>query len=158
MPTEIWKASDEIQDKVKTLVANHHPDLILAADEIVVLFREKATKKGGKVILGASKKAPAILNILSDVECKFIIELAADEWTTLSDNERNALLDHHLCAFQVEEDPKSGEVKYFIAPPDIGYYYAEYERYGDWRPKQAEEETEVETVDDATAILGTALT
>ena len=115
MATEIWKAATEIQDKVKSLVANHHPDLILVVDEIVVLFREKATKKGGKVILGTSKKAPAILNILADIECKFIIELAADEWTLLSDGERTALLDHHLCSFQVEEDPKSGEVKYFIA-------------------------------------------
>ena len=144
MATEIWKAATEIQDKVKSLVANHHPDLILVVDEIVVLFREKATKKGGKVILGTSKKAPAILNILADVDYKFIIELAADEWTLLSDDERTALLDHHLCSFQVEEDPKSGEVKYFIAPPDIGYYYGEYERYGDWRPK---EENKVEEED-----------
>ena len=140
MATEIWKASEDIQDKVKKLVANHHPDLVLVVDEIVILFREKATKKGGKVILGTSKKAPAILNILADVDYKFIIELAADEWTMLSDQERDALIDHHLCAFQVEEDPKSGEVKYSIAPPDIGYYYAEYERHGDWRPKEADKD------------------
>lgn len=155
MPTEIWKATDDIQDSVKKLVANHHPDLILAADEIVVLFREKATKKGGKVILGSSKKAPSILNILSDVECKFIIELAADEWVGLTSNQQTALLDHHLCAFQVEEDPKTGDVKYFIAPPDIGYYFDEYERYGDWRPKQEEEASvKVDTVTADTILDG----
>lgn len=153
MATEIWKATEEIQDKVKHLVANHHPELVLAADEIVVLFREKATKKGGKVILGTSKKAPAILNILADIDCKFIIELAADEWVGLSDDQQTALLDHHLCAFQVEEDPKTGDVKYSIAPPDIGYYFGEYERYGDWRPKEEQEEASTQTTN-ADSIIG----
>ena len=154
MATEIWKAKKEVQDMMRDLVAKNHPDLALTVDEIVVLFREKATKKGGKVILGSSKKAPSLLSILSDIDCKFIIEVAADEWQNLRLGHQKALLDHHLCALRVEEDDKTGDYKYFVAPPDIGYYFDEYERHGDWRPKDdASTTTTTATSTTADAVL-----
>ena len=132
---EVWQASDDVMKTIKVLIANHHPDLVAVEDEIAVLFREKASKAGDdKVFLGKSKKAPAILSVLSDTKWKFIIELAWDQWEDLNDKERLALLDHHLCALRTEEDETSGEIKKcWIQPPDVVFYKDEVERHGSWR-------------------------
>ena len=120
-------------DKIQHLIANYHPQLVLVEDEIAVLFREKASKAGGQVVLGKSKKAPSIIGVLGDIEYKFIIELAADEWSGLTNAQQTALLDHHLCACSVEENPTTGTMSCFISPPDVVAYRGEIERHGMWR-------------------------
>lgn len=141
MAVEYWKANNEIQAKVQHLIGQHHPDLAIISDEIVAVFREKAGKAGGQVVLGNSKKVAALANALSGTEFKFVLELAADQWEQeLSSKQQEALLDHLLTACRCEEDPKSGEFKITVAKPDIMAFTENIDRYGMWFPREAEEE------------------
>ena len=131
---EAWMADDDVQNTIKELVANHHPDLVMVVDEIAVIFREKATKTGDAVVLGKSKKAPTVMDLLGTKKWKFIIEIADDEWSSLNNLQRVALLDHHLCACRVELDEQNQGVKRcFVQPPDVSFYKDEVERHGFWR-------------------------
>ena len=132
---DIWKAEDDVMATVKQLVANHHPHLAPILDQIAVLFREKASTSGEVVLVGKTKKAPAILKTLGEREYIFIIELAKDEWDNLDDKEKVALLDHHLCACQAKEDSQTGDLSYFVASPDVSFFEAEVKRHGFWRIK-----------------------
>lgn len=133
---ELWKAGNEVMQQLQTLIANHHPHLALIEGDIGVIFREKAIEKSGKVTLGTTKKAPPLLGVLTDKKYnyKFLIELGADVWQTLSDRQRLALLDHHLCSMVVEEDEDKGTLTCSIRPPDFFGYKDEVERWGMWRP------------------------
>ncbi len=136
MATEYWVADSK--SGVPEIMANlmgHHPDLVLVEDEIAVIFREKASKRGGKIILGNSKKAPALVGVLGDTDFKFILEIAFDEWGSLNTKQKGGLIDHLLCGCRVEENPKTGEMRCFIAPPDVAFYWDELDRNGDWRPR-----------------------
>lgn len=149
MSCEYWKASSEIYDLMMQLVAKGHPDLVQVSDEIAIVFREKAGKSGGQVVLGSSKKVSPMTNALAGETFKFVLELAADQWEHgLTSKQREALLDHLLCACRAEEDPKSGELKCTIAKPDIAAFRDNVERYGMWFPK--EDETK-QASDDAVA-------
>lgn len=129
-----WMAEDEVINTVKELIANHHPDLVQVEDQIAVLFREKASKSGDVSILGKSKKAPGVMSVLGSKDWKFIIEIADDEWGSLNNKQRVALLDHHLCACRVELDEQHGGVKKcYLQQPDVSFYRDEVERHGFWR-------------------------
>lgn len=133
---ERWKAGPDVMKKVKTLIAKYHPHLVLVEDEIAVVFREKATEKAGKVIMGNTSKATPLLEVLTDKKYgyRFIIELGADVWQNeLDDRQQLALLDHHLCAMKVEDDGQGGR-KYSLRPADFVGYKEEVERWGMWRP------------------------
>lgn len=131
---DVYMADDDIQNTVKELIANHHPDLVMVEDKIAVIMREKASKAGDAVFLGKSKKAPAIMAVLGTRDWQFIIELADDEWQSLNNKQRVALLDHHLCACRVDVDEQSGGVKRtYIQPPDVSFFRDEVERHGFWR-------------------------
>jgi hypothetical protein len=148
MATQIWKAEESVRDIMVELIKAHHPDLFLVQDEIALLFRESATKSGGEIILGKSKKASPLFGVLGDTDYKFIIELAADEWQNLTAKQRKALIDHHLCACRCDEDPKSGETKCYLAPADVEMYFDEYDRWGDWRPRPEDEERPISPVEE----------
>ena len=143
---EIYKAGPDVMDRIKKLVAQYHPHLALILEDIGVVFREKAVEQGGKVLLGATRKAPPILSVLTDKQFnyKFIIELGEDVWKELSDKQQSALLDHHLCAMRVEEDAESGTMKCSIRPPDFIGYKEEVERWGMWRPMDEDTLTVIE--------------
>jgi hypothetical protein len=140
MAVEIWKANEDIHKQMMALVATNHPDLALCVDEIVIVFREKAGKAGGQVVLGNSKKVAAIANAIGNTDYKFVLEIAADQWENeLTSRQKEALLDHLLCACRVDEDPKSGNIKYTVAKPDIAAYSDNVERYGMWFPREESE-------------------
>jgi len=133
---ERWKAGPDVMKKVKSLIAKYHPHLALVEDEIVVVFREKAVEKSGKVLMGNTSKATPLLEVLTDKKFgyRFIVELGADVWQNeLDDRQQLALLDHHLCAMKVEDDGQGGR-KYSLRPPDFVGYKEEVERWGMWRP------------------------
>jgi len=151
MAVDFWKANDEVHDLMMELVANHHPDLALVVEEIVVVFREKAGKTGGRVVLGSPSKVSAKANAMADTEYKFMLEIAADQWEhNLTSKQREALLDSLLCACRCEEDPKSGEIKCTVAKPDIMAFRENIDRYGMWFPKDDDdvEDEDVSPVED----------
>jgi hypothetical protein len=133
---ERWKAGPDVMKKVTTLIAKYHPHLALVEKEIAVVFREKATEKAGKVIMGNTSKATPLIEILTDKKFsyRFIVEIGADVWENELDNTQQlALLDHHLCAMKVEDDGNGG-YKYSLRPADFVGYKEEVERWGMWRP------------------------
>ena len=142
---DFWKANKEIHEKVLELIGANHPDLALISDEIVVVFREKAGKSGGQVVLGNSKKVSALANALGNTDYKFILEVAADQWENeLTSKQREALLDHLLTGCRCEEDPISGGFKLTVARPDIMAFRENVERYGMWFPVEEESPSPVE--------------
>lgn len=145
--SEKWKASSLTNELLHDLVGNCHPHLVDVMDDIAIIFKDKASRKGETPIMGTTAKAPAILSVLGEREYKFVITLANDCWALLNDEHRRALLDHLLCFIGGVEDEKTGEMKYFIQTPDVFYFSQEIERNGNWRvdvnlnPEEEEEET-----------------
>jgi len=137
---EIWKANDEIHDKMKDIVAQNHPDLALVVDEILILFRERARNSGGQVMYGTAKKIGNFTNAVAGTDYKFVLEIGADTWENdLNSRKQEALLDHLLMHCRCEEDPKSGDVVCTIASPDIRAFRENIDRYGMWFPKEEED-------------------
>lgn len=141
MAVDIWKANDEVHTKMRELIGEYHPDLALISDEMVIVFRDKAGKSGGQVVLGNSKKVAALANAIGNTAYKFVIEIAADQWENeLDSKQQEALLDHLLTACRCDEDPKSGDTKCSVAKPDIMAFRENVERYGMWFPVELKEE------------------
>lgn len=131
-----WKANDEVYKTMETLIANkaNLSNLALVDDEILIVFKEKASKNGEHVIAGKTSKANSLLSVVdAEHDWKFVITLAADEWQSMGGTEREALLFHHLCACGVEENPETGNMKCFVKLPDVSFYREEVEKYGFWR-------------------------
>lgn len=151
-----WKAGEAIQESIKTLIGQAHPHLVDICDDIIVIFKEKASRKGGQPTLGKTSKAPALISLLGEREYQFVIELAADTWNQLDDTQKMALLDHQLCFIGGEEDEKTAEMKYHLTSPDISYFSDEVLRNGHWRPdlspsdeeKQEGEDQDLNLLDD----------
>jgi len=133
-----YKAEQEIYDLMKEIVANYHPDLALVVDEIAIVIKEKASKAGGKPVLGKASKASPLFGVLGDTDYKFILTLAQDEWLNLTIRQRKALMDSLLCACRAAENDK-GELDCAVAPPDVSYFYDELDRWGDWKPRPPED-------------------
>lgn len=147
---DLWTApsDNEVWGIISHLIGNFHPHLAGVSQEIVVIFREKASKSGGKEILGKTSKVSKKTNAIAGTEYAFEIELAYDKWLGLSDTQKTALIDHHLCAMNTEEDEQTAELKCSVRPPDVFYYHGEIERHGDWRPREEEENEDGEGGDD----------
>jgi len=129
---EMFKANDSVVMTMKDLVAKYHPDLGGVVDHIAVIFKEKASQVGDVPVIGKTAKASPLFAVLGDTPWKFIITLASDEWNNMSEPERLALLDHHLCACGVEEDAQQN-LKCFVKIPDVSFFKGEVERHGFWR-------------------------
>ena len=146
---EIWKAGVKEVKLLMKLIKDHFPHLLLIQDEIALIYRDKAKEApGGQVILGNTKKAPALLSVLTDKEFpyKYIIELGGDSWNELDSKQQEALLFHHLCSMKVEENVDTGEIKCQIRPPDFYGYREEVEKYGMWRPYDDETASAIESM------------
>lgn len=133
MSNSLYKAEPDIVDMMKDLVGKHHPDLALVVDEIALVFKEKGGETGGRPNLGKAAKASPLFGVLGDTDYKFVITLAADHWLELTTRQKNALLDHLLCACRADDE--DGEIKCYVAPPDVSFYWDELDRWGDWRPR-----------------------
>lgn len=122
----------EAAEIAASIIPEHHPDLAAADVKLLFLFRDKAAKAGGKIVLGKAAKRAArdrfLSRIISDEQViDAIIEIAEDKWTALKPEQRRALVDHELChlevaktieKIQVDEEehtitrgPRKGQVK-----------------------------------------------
>jgi hypothetical protein len=133
MASELTMASADVVNTMKDLIAKYHPHLASIVDDIAIIFKEKAGSAGEKVVAGKTSKANPVVVCLADKPWKFVITLAADVWSELDDKQKLALLDHHLCGIKGSEDDQSGEMKFFLQPPDVEFYKEEVERHGLWR-------------------------
>lgn len=148
--SDLWTAPSEVMELIQYHISHNHPHLALVDKEIAAVFREKAGKRGGQVVLGVAKKAPPLMKVLGKSEYKFVLEIAADEWATLDNDQKSALVDHLLCYCKVEEDEESGEMKFSLGAPEVSFFWDELKRHGDWRPRPQQEsgptDLNVETV------------
>jgi hypothetical protein len=142
--SELFVASTDIHDLVRSLISKYHPDLIEITEEIAVIFREQASKSGGSPVLGVARKASPLLGVLSGTDYKFVLELGADVWETLTGKQREALLDHLLC--HCEGEVKDEETKYKIVKPDVSIFRENVERYGMWFPREADASSSTDSV------------
>lgn len=95
MATKYWTAGDDVQDLANEVIREHHPHLQDA--DILFLFREKASKRNGKLQAGKASKMSSKEKAIAGREYDFKIELAFDLWTLQNDAWRRALIDHELC-------------------------------------------------------------
>lgn len=123
-----------VRAMAKELIEDHHEHLREARFEF--LFREFAARSRGKTIV-----AKAILCSPRDRTlhgADFIIEIAQDEWASMPDEARRALIDHELCHCDVKRDEfgspiyRGGELQYCLRPHDIEEFAEIVERYGLW--------------------------
>ena len=144
MPSGLYKASDneEVMTLFRHYVANYHPHLASIDNEIAIVFREKAPKKGSRLSLGKASKAGPYVMLLGNIEYKFVLEISHDTWLRLDNAQKGALMDHLLCHCKVIEDPETHDLKFGLASPDIQFFSEEMERHGDWHPIFEEEEGE----------------
>lgn len=139
MAVEYFRASEDIHDTMRDLVEKNHPDLFILQDEIIILFRNQASKVGGQKQMGKASLVSAKTRAYAREDYRIELELAQDVWETLSSVQQEALLDHLLTSCQCTEDPKSGELKVRIVRPDIMAFSENLERYGAWFPSGREE-------------------
>lgn len=138
--TEIWEAGKDIYKAASKLIRKYHPHLAEVSDQIFIYFKDKASTPGGVIVAGKTKKAPPLLaqGLVTENKHKitFCIEIAHDYWKLLSDRQKTALLDHHLCAMVAVENSQTGATNYGCKPPDFVGFREEVERWGLWRPAQ----------------------
>lgn len=154
MATDTWEAGKDVWELVQYHISNNHPNLALVDKEIAVIFRGKASKSGGQVVLGKSRKAGAIFKVLGKADYKFILEIAGDEWGKMGNEQRSALIDHLLCACKVEEDEKTGDLKFSIASPEVSFFWDELKRHGDWRTRPQQEAGDSTNVEGVLGMMG----
>ena len=130
-----WKAGTEVYKTMEQLIANNASlsNLALVDEEILIVFKEKASKNGDMTIPGATSTAGALLSVVGETPWKFVITLAADAWQAMGSKEQEALLFHHLSACGVSENPTSGDLKCFKRLPEVSFFREEVEKYGFWR-------------------------
>jgi len=101
---------------------------------IAYVWRDKPIIRGGKTVLGKARKIsglPAFLaseDLDTDNPAFFVIEIDKTYWPSLSENEREALVDHELTHCIVDED--EGTLK--ILPHDLEEFYFIVKRHGLW--------------------------
>ena len=121
------EASEEIANK---LISKHHHDL--ASAKFKFLCRDKSAMAGGEKIPGTIKKASPMEKHICGGECDFIMTISLDVWNDFSNTQRTALIDHLLTRCVAQEDPKSGDMKYKVRPPQVQEFPEIAERYGTW--------------------------
>lgn len=131
MPTEYWIAGQELHELAGRIVNEHHPLLVEHDVNIAFLMRDKAAKRGGRVVMGSASKASAKIQALTGQPIAFIIEIADEIWQDLKDPQKAALLDHELCHCVVEVE--DGEVKYSLRSHDLEEFNEIVLRHGEWK-------------------------
>ena len=110
------------------LIPNYHPELATA--RFMFAFADKGWSKGGRDIAGKVRKVSGIWEWATEKD--FLMEIAADQWNDMDENQRTALVDHLLERCVGEEDERNGEMKWGIREPDVQEFTTILERHGAW--------------------------
>lgn len=145
--TAAFSRAEAAQAIADQLIPLYHEPLAAADVRIAFLFRETASRRGNKTILGKASKLAARARFLCEMNADAVIELGEDTWDTMTDAQRRALVDHELTHLEVVtklEDVQVGtETVTVTSGPDMGKVREEpiYEeqdvvqRDADGRPK-----------------------
>lgn len=126
--TEFYAANQDVYELADKLIATHHPEAIDA--HIAFMFRSRAGKSGGKTKLASCILASELQKALHGYN--YVIEIAADEWDHMEQNQREALLLHELLHIAAKEDEKTGYVTWGLRHHDTEEFRKVVEVYGIW--------------------------
>lgn len=125
---EYWRCPDEVVVLTRKIIIAQHAHLNEA--RILLLFRDQAAKKAGKLVAATASKMSGKDNAIADAAppYTFKIEIANDLWTLSDEAWRRALVDHELshCGGNSEDG-------WEILPHDIEEFSAIVERHGLWK-------------------------
>jgi predicted metallopeptidase len=130
-----YAEAPEVEKIARDLIDTIHVHLVDV--RIDYLFRDKAAVSGGKVRLGSARKVSGLTAFLGKAEEPFfVIEIAAEQWASLPEEARRALVDHELshCGVDTYED-KEGTIKQDlrIIKHDLEEFNDIVRRHGLWR-------------------------
>jgi hypothetical protein len=124
VPTQFDKA-ETVEVLAKKLVREYHSGLVNS--RIAYLFKNKPIKRSGQEIPATAEKVSPKNKALSGYD--FVIVVNNPMWLTLDDAQKNAVIDHCLEHFFIDEDD-SGEVKFRILPHDVEEFSSVISRHG----------------------------
>lgn len=126
-----WKAEDEIVELANRIMASYNPMAVHA--NVCYMFRSKCSKRGGKVVLGRTRKESDKNKLLHGYD--YIIEIGADAWQELDGRQREALLMHEILHIDaVEDEEAAGGVAFSTNQHDTEEFRRVIEVYGLWTP------------------------
>lgn len=147
-----YSPAPEVRKIAEDLIPKYHAHLDEAA-RIEYVFRDEAANDGGKTVFGKARKVVGLNAYLAAdqyfeqptlegheaetvktpiAQDFFVLEIAADVWKHLDDNQREALVDHELCHFGLSFNDE-GERKLSIIPHDVEEFASVVRRHGLWR-------------------------
>ena len=128
---DFWRADSDVVDMATAVIKQYRPEL--ADTEIVYMFKEKAGKKGPKVVIATARKVSSKENVVHSFEGKadvtFVVEIGADAWQELSPDQRKAVLHHELCHCGFD-DKEDGGPEPALIPHDIEEFSEVVEAHG----------------------------
>jgi len=114
-----------VLDRAERIIRRHHSEL-LGHVSIGFVFRSDVSYSGGKYVLAKIAKIPPKLTPF--LKYDLVVWIAEDEYSKLSGEQRDALIDHELC--HVEYD--TVEDKIALVGHDIEEFNEIIVRYGAW--------------------------
>jgi hypothetical protein len=141
-----YRVASEAERIADKLIGKDFPIIGESGLRIVHLFRSEASKSGGKLCLGKTRKVGGIGALLamdggipedpvipSDVALA-VIEYAEDIWQRMTSIQREALVFHELCHIVVEPGEEEDDVWSFrLRTHDLEAFADEVTRYGAWK-------------------------
>jgi hypothetical protein len=131
--TTYHAAPEPVLELVQKVQREHHKHL--DGWKLEVVFRDVAARTKGKTVLGKARTVTGLNSYLAREagDTFFVLELADDAWEALANAQREALVDHELCHFQVKTTEDGDEVPY-LAPHDLEEFNDVVLRRGLWKP------------------------
>lgn len=130
---DLWVANSEVYEVMKKVLRECHVHLLEIIDEIRIVMTEKASMS---CPTGSTKKINQVSGVIIEAETgkdvKFVLEIPADVWGILSNDGREALMDHRLCACGLDYNEETEEIKYSVRKPEIQMFKGEIRRRGVW--------------------------
>jgi hypothetical protein len=144
VPDARWREAPEVRVIANRLIPLYHDHLVGYEDEIRYLFRDVAQRTRGAVVWAKAHLvsgmtayfAQGTSDSFADPEMEpnlFVMEVALPIWQDLTDRQKDALVDHELIHFAIEENELLGPIR-TIRPHDVEEFTAIASRYGAWRP------------------------
>jgi len=139
----VYGEAEEVEKIASRLIANYHPEL--ASARFRFLFKDKASKKGGRPVMGTINKMSDKMLYLIEVD--FLMEVPLEIWQGLDNTKRSALVDHLLERCTGEESEESGEMKWSVREPDVHEFNSILRRYGAWTDELSQFATVAKSLD-----------
>lgn len=119
--------ADEPENIANRLLGNHPT---VANADFLFVFKEKATKRGDKRVVGSAFTIPNKYRPGMKRPYDFIIVIGHDKWQELSNKVKMAWIDHLLACCIGEEVQSTGEMRYKTRKPTVAGFPEVINRHG----------------------------